>query len=1504
MQKPEWGHLCEWNLSEKSIWTKYIVDAKFQVLKSCAEFGIVFPVLTFLLFCSVLASFKAISANGFSNTGVRVLLYFRIFTVLNTVICYMGYFIFTLTGKFTLNPLLNFEQFVIAFVFMVYGSIYCNAVRTNTWIKHKHLIITYNITGIILLFVTYQRIRVLTFLHYQTYGYLCIGAFHLLNILLQVYEYRKYRAENIFTQLLDTESIFLDENADEGANFFSKLFFCWVNPLIVKGYKGQLKNVTNLFRVPPSLRVARIEELFFQNAPDEFVDDQKFSLFVGLLRTFGFKYFSLGLLRLMADLLTFAGPVLLHLLIVCLENGDPDNTGILYATLMMLCSFGSAICDFTFNFHMNKIALKVRCATLVALYDKVLTLPQNQLAHFSTGEIINFMSTDLDRIVSFVTSFHAFWSMPVNIMIALYLLYREMGLAFFSGLFCAVLMIPLNNYIASKIGNMSQSLMEFKDQRLKLVQEVLRAMRIVKLSNWEPFFEEKINKIRKEELRCLKYRKYLDAVCVYLWASAPLLITITILTTYTMIMGETLTAAKVFTSLALVNILILPLNAFPWVLNSLIEARVSKIRMDRFFALETMPLHCIYSLTESSDHLLVLEDARFEWNSGFSVSGINFVGPKGTIVGVSGGVASGKTTLLLGILGETYVPIDEQSSIRGVPLRTSIRIRQSTIHEGFAYVGQENWVRRGTIRENILCGSPMNEAYYYKVLKATALLNDIERMPGGDQYVIADEGSTLSGGQRARLALARAIYHENDVYILDDPFASLDRKVGRFVWQNAIQGILREKNRLVIVATHNSEFLQQCDHVVNLDAFGRVQSSQSPLATLPPSSEGKNDTITTSESGRIVEVENPKEAADLTHKVLVQDVADLPSTSKATVGQESEVESEETKLIEATEFVSPVVDERMEKGTVKMDIYWFYMDKVGFAFAILVGMALLCMQITKNMADAWLSKWTLNTTSNGSESVHDVFWRGERESDFMDSGDYNQAKYFLTVYVAIASLNTIFTLLRAFLFAKGGVMAAKNIHESLLKKVFASTVSWWEVTPFGRVVNRLCSDVYMVDDSLPFQLNICLASLLNLLGALILTVWALPYLIPIVILIYVVYYLIQRYYRHTTCEVKRITSLTLSPLYGHISDTVLGLVTIRAFRFTTRFMEKLRNLLEDNLSAQYTNLAASQWLSIRLQLLAVVMISAIAFIAVLENHLHTVESGLIGLAITYALTMTNVLNSLLSSFIDTEKELVSVERIMDYIHTIPVEDTNAETGNVDRFLYCRTAKGQVNFMGVCLRYASHLPLALSDVTFTIEAGKRVAIIGRTGAGKSSLFQALLKAHPVESGKIFIDGTIDIGQLDPKAVRSLFGVVNQTPFIFSGTIRENIKLNNDNVSDIEILELLEMAKLSLWLDRCGGLDAEVIEGGANFSYGERQIIQVCRLVLSKPKIVLIDEATAHMDDETHLIMNNIIRNKLETATVLSIVHRMKGIEHYDTVIEMANGTVISQGPPEDYLRQNL
>uniref|UniRef100_A0A915DCR7 ABC-type xenobiotic transporter n=1 Tax=Ditylenchus dipsaci TaxID=166011 RepID=A0A915DCR7_9BILA len=665
---------------------------------------------------------------------------------------------------FMLPAVYLIEYSIIGLIWFVYAFVWIFTIYYNTWTRPLGLSLAYGFVSKSFIIVAVQRWLFYGFSDFRTLSILAIVALHLVNYVFAFMEFVLSKKARDGDQLINDGTIHLDDLGDEGTNIFSKLFFWWTNPLIRKGYKSQINYVDDLFKLPPTLKVLRVEREFLESASNQFTDAELFSFSKALVRAFGLKYFSLAILRLFGDCFKFAGPVLLHLLITSLQSPVPDGFGYLFAAL-------------------------------IAVYDKLLQIPACRLSKFSSGQLINFMSTDVDRIVGFVGSFHAVWSMPLNLGIALYLLYREVGLAFLSGLLAAIITVPLNKYIASKIGDMSTKMMHYKDQRIRLVTESMRAIRVVKLSNWEPFFEQKINAIRAKELKYLKARKYLDAVCVYLWASAPILITIAILSTYTVVMHEQLTAAKVFTSLALVNILILPLNAFPWVLNSMVEAYVSKKRFDKFFDIQNMEPYNHYALTDAPEKLLQLEKAKFSWSDGrFFVRNISFSGEKGSIIGIIGPVGCGKSTILMGILGETESMNKQNLSTRVV------KVRQSAINEGFAYTGQECWLRRGTVKENIVCGTSFQPDFYQKVLEATALEHDIALMPGRDDYLVGDEGTTLSGGQRARMALARAIYQDNDVYLLDDPFASLDQNVGRFVLKNAIQGLLKEREKLVVIS--------------------------------------------------------------------------------------------------------------------------------------------------------------------------------------------------------------------------------------------------------------------------------------------------------------------------------------------------------------------------------------------------------------------------------------------------------------------------------------------------------------------------------------------------------------------------------------------------------------------------------------------------------------------------------------------------------------------------------
>ncbi|KHN74317.1 Multidrug resistance-associated protein 7 [Toxocara canis] len=1553
---------CGFNTSANSYITRYLVNVTGRTLTPCAESAVVTLQNIPLLYLSLSTVFVLQSFRRIMTMNIWYLIVSRLALAVATVLVFGLSIFLGLISKYPLRAVVLIEYSVVLFAWLVFSLLWLLSLHFSVWTRTWALLVAYGIAVSCFALISLHRYLQFGFYDVRTLLPISIVCVHIGSVIICIFEWHFLKYHSALA-LLDSDisvsddTVRLPEGGDQHATFLSRIFFCWTNDLIKKGYRLQLNNISDLFKLPSCLEADVVEKEFIESAPTRFVDDEDFSLTKTLLRAFGAPFFALGALKLVSDVSTFAGPILLHLLVVCLDDekcdddgynysllmmlstflsaitssnfnyyiakiglqlrsaistavydkafGAPffalgalklvsdvstfagpillhllvvclddekcDDDGYNYSLLMMLSTFLSAITSSNFNYYIAKIGLQLRSAISTAVYDKLLRVRLSTLSSFSSGQVLNFMSADVDRIVNFCGSFHAFWSLPLQLGVALYLLYREVGLAFLSGLAASLLLVPLNKWITSAIGRLSAKMMQFKDQRVKLISETVRAIRTVKLSNWEDDLEKNISVLRDKELRYLKGRKYLDAVCVYLWASAPVLITVAIFSTYTILLHEKLTAAKVFTSLALVNILIMPLNAFPWALSGIVEAFVSIRRLDKFFDLENIDVAALYSLTTDSRQPLQITDAKFSWRDGFSLNNVTLEGNAGTVIGLTGPVGSGKSTFLLGILGETDA------------MARHIGIRQNTVHDGFAYVSQNCWLRRGTVRDNIVCGAEFDARFYEEVVRVTALKADIQAMPGGDEYEIGDGGCTLSGGQRARVALARALYQDREIYLLDDPFASVDAKVGRWMWDEAVMRMLRARNKLVIVATHRTDYLKDADHIIMLDAHGNIIKQGSPSVILPTESE-----LQACPSLEVME-----------------DIAEVDAAEQVAVLSEEKQVMEDIAEVDAAEQVA-VLSEEKQRGKVRLSVYGAYMRAAGVLLSLAVLAALSAMQASKNVSDWWLSRWAAECTQNDTNAFLDFTRRlsdvepvtvagqdyryplGERPINILSEGEWDTTMYFLLVYAALALCNTLFTLVRAFIFAYGGIVAASNLHNRLLHRVLNASMIWWERTPCGRVINRLCSDVYVVDDSLPFQFNIFLASSFNLIGSVVITFIALPFLSPVVVGLSIVYFLLQRYYRYTTCEVKRLTSVSLSPLYGHIADTIAGLSTIRAFRFVDNFASTLRRLLNDNVRAQYSSLAAAQWLSIRLQILGVVMVSAVAISALLHRTLHYVDAGMVGLAITYALSVTNLLNSLLSSFIETEKELISVERMAEYIESTPQESNNfAIPMNSD-------INGRIDFACVSLRYGAGLPLALENISFRIEAGTRVAIIGRTGSGKSSLIQALLRANPIDSGRIFIDG-VDINSVELHSLRSIFGIVTQTPFVFSGTLRENLCLAHDFAEE-RLHKIAEIANFGSLIKRLGGIDGVIEEGGSNLSFGEKQIISICRLVLARPKIVIFDEATAHMDSATHARMTELVRCFLPTVTIISIIHRIEDIHNYDSVIRMEAGKIAWQGPP--------
>ncbi|KAK2817485.1 hypothetical protein Q5P01_025676 [Channa striata] len=1299
--------------------------------------------------------------------------------------------------------------------------------------------------------------------------------------------------------------------AEDGSSCISRLFYLWMTPLLRRGQRGDLDTPADVYHLPRKLRTSVVCRYFHQcweacrrgtavsNGQDEWPRPVSRNLLtgtwsshcqeelleldgdVGLLRVlhkaFSVRYYMLGLLKVVVNMLSFAGPLLLSSLVNFIEDeGAPVSRGVWCTAGLFAATLLSSILRNIFVFQVSKVALSARAALVSAIYGKALRVSSSSLSGFALGEVVNLMSTDTDRVVNFFNSFHELWSLPFQFSITLYLLYLQVGVAFLGGLCVALLLVPLNKFLASRILTNNKHMLRYKDSRVKLMTEILFGIRVIKFYNWEPHFTQKVADCRKQELSHLKAIKYLDAMCVYTWAALPVVISILTFITY-VLLGHQLTAAKVFTTLALVGMLIFPLNSFPWVLNGILEAKVSLERIQRFFKLSNKDALAYYALVSPEDGRtsVLLSRGTFSWQGpnnecetengaakgSLLLHSLNLHITKGSLVAVVGKVGCGKSSLLAALTGEL-------NRLSGV-------VYTADRESGFGLASQEPWIQHASVRDNILFGKDYDPSLYQAVIEACALSEDLNVLPNGDRTEVGENGVTLSGGQKARLALARAAYMDKDIYLLDDPLAAVDTDVAEHLMQKCIVEFLRGKTR--ILCTHRVEFVDKADMVVLMDN-GTIIKTGTPAEILP-----------------LVEV-GPKKRK---HE----------HSAEKTNGVEPDEQDSGSHLdLSEDDGPDPSGAEQKQVGGLAWRVYRTYWAAVGGVLATSVLMSLLLMQASKNVSDWWLSHWISELKNNGSTGSNGscpaafsspqllLFSSGGLLSapssvqTFPSNNTSSDVRFYLTVYGSIAAANTVFTALRAFLFAYGAICAATAIHNRLLDRVLKATVTFFDTTPLGRILNRFSSDLYSVDDSLPFILNILLANVFGLLGMLVVISYGLPWVLAALLPLALLYYRTQHFYRHTSRELKRLCSLTLSPVYSHFSETLTGLGTIRASGSSARFEEESAKRLEQNQRCLFLSNAAMQWLDIRLQMIGVAVVTGLGVIAVIQHQFHSVDPGLVGLSLSYALSITALLSGLIFSFAQTEMQLVSVERTEEYSTSLPTEPQQHNT----QLSSAWPEQGCLEFRAVVLAYRDGLPNALDGVSLVVRPGEKVGIVGRTGSGKSTLFLALFRMVEVNQGQILLDG-LDVSTVGLAQLRSRLAIIPQDPFLFSGTIRENLDPCGRHL-DQQLLDVLDECHLSSVVNQMGGLDAEVGERGKSFSVGQRQLLCLARALLTQAKVLCIDEATASVDQETDKLLQQTIREKFEDKTVLTIAHRINTIMDCDRVLVMHAGKVAEFDTP--------
>ncbi|KAI9398440.1 hypothetical protein POPTR_003G182601v4 [Populus trichocarpa] len=840
---------------------------------------------------------------------------------------------------------------------------------------------------------------------------------------------------------------------------------------------------------------------------------------------------------------------------------------------------------------------------------------------------------------------------------------------------------------------------------------------------------------------------------------------------------------------------------------------------------------------------VIVDDASCTWSSSeekqpnLVLNHVNLCLSKGSLVAIIGEVGSGKSSLLSAMLGE-------------------MTLIHGSVHSSgsVAYVPQVPWIMSGTIRDNILFGKNYDSRRYSDTIRVCALDVDISLMAGGDMAHIGSKGINLSGGQRARLALARAIYQGLDTYMLDDVLSAVDAQVARWILHNAILGpFMDQKTR--ILCTHNVQAISSADMVVVMDK-GQVTwvgSSVDLAVSSYPAFSPQNEFDALS---------------DVQGKELSMADSIQVSHSHLPERESNHVSEEVQEIVEA---------ESRKEGRVELAVYKNYAAFSGWFITVVIFLSAILMQASRNGNDLWLSFWV--DTAGSSQIEYSI-------------------SFYLVVLCIFCIINSALTLVRAFSFAFGGLRAAVQVHNTLLNKLIDAPVQFFDQTPGGRILNRFSSDLYTIDDSLPFILNILLANFVGLLGIAVILSYVQVFFLLLLLPFWFIYSKLQFFYRSTSRELRRLDSVSRSPIYATFTETLDGASTIRAFKSEDFFMEKFIEHVTLYQRTSYSEIIASLWLSLRLQLLAAVIISFVAMMAVIGSHDYLPISfgtpGLVGLALSYAAPIVSLLGSFLTSFTETEKEMVSVERALQYMDIPQEELRGSQSLNLDW-----PFQGTIEFQNVTMRYMPSLPPALRGISFTVPGGMKVGVVGRTGAGKSSILNALFRLTPICSGCIVVDG-LDITDVPVRDLRPRFAVVPQSPFLFEGSLRDNLdpfQMNND----LKIWDILEKCHVKEEVESAGGLDIHVKESGSSFSVGQRQLLCLARALLKLSKVLCLDECTANVDTKTASILQSTIFSECRAMTVITIAHRISTVLNMDNILVLDRGNLVEQGNPKALLQ---
>ncbi|ORZ37750.1 P-loop containing nucleoside triphosphate hydrolase protein [Catenaria anguillulae PL171] len=1261
---------------------------------------------------------------------------------------------------------------------------------------------------------------------------------------------------------------------EESASFFNQLAFAWVVPMLKRAQRKVLDQA-DMWAIPARLSTRvngeRLQKQWIREM-DEQPESPSFAKV--FIRTVLSRYAPLLVVKTLDTAVAFLQPTFIGYFVSYVKaRGTPTayplSDGITIAIVYLVLNLLTTITDTYVGLRVAQLNLAIKSGISHLIYAKTLRLCSHREST-NLGEILQHTQADADSLVTPLGFFLAMYSAPIVFVVALVLLYAQVGWLCVLPPLIIVGSSPLLARISANMMHHRMQTMQHAGQRTKLASDSIAHMLGLKLYGWTGTMAARILAARELELKHRQRGLRVWALQMGLGEAVPAFATFAVFVVLALTRGQALSEAQVFTTLAIVSMLDHPISAIMYGWPPFVQAYAAAKRVGDFLGQEERKDYVQrYAPTDGQTELdddegrplletvgsalpwaIRILDGKFSFTNdplrlALSVPRALTLA-RGSRTAVVGPVGSGKSALLACMLGEIDC------------LGGSVTLRA----KGVAYVAQSTWISHATLQSNVLFGLPLDQAKYDAVIGACALRADVAGFPDGHLQVIGDKGRQLSGGQKARLALARAVYAvlmgAADVVLMDDPLSSVDAHVEREIFDALFapkSGLLSDAAVTVVMVTNGLNRLAAFDGVLLIN--GGMVAEYGSYAEL------------IDKEGGVVR--------GMVDEYMAKRVGSGKDTDEATIvdqqdAQEGAGEAQEQSSVAAPPVaaVAAPTSEAKQSGSVGMRVYHSYLSHCGAGFfavyVFLVGLG----QTMGIIVTFWLGYAATFATTPSNVGYWALVYSG-----------------LVLVLVALGVVTPYFG------FGIVGLRAARATQVKIVKAVFAAPMSFFNATPAGQILNRLVNDQQAVDSRLPSLMYMFLGQLLGLIGTIVTIAIATPWFLVLVLPASLLFQLVQTIYLTASREVERISAVLTSPVLQHFSESVDGITTIRGFCHADRFMDEAVKSLDRAAVGEYNSAALAGWRSLVQDVLGKVLVSGLTFMTVLTP---TASATLVGVALLQSSSILFQLSGTISNLASIENALVSVERINEYTELEP-ERNPPGAHKVDGSW---PQRGEIQFEAFATKYRDELPPVLNGIDLKIEGGSRVAIVGRTGSGKTSTVLSLFRILEATAGSIQIDG-INISDIDLDTLRTRLTILPQDPTIFSASVRDNLDPLG-LASDADLWRALDASTLGNHVRTLeDGLDAPLTP--TSLSAGQSQLLVLARAMLRKSKVLVLDEATAKLDGASDAVVQRAIRTEFADHTVITIAHRIDTVLDYDTVVVLSDGKVVEVGAPAELLKRS-